>query len=196
MRGLARLKHRGGLESSMAARPLPPYIRVVTWPFATLLFLLTVIGMEGFAYAAHRWIMHGPGWFLHASHHRPRSGNWELNDLYAAIFAVPSIVLILGGVQLGWWPGCTWIGAGIAAYGAIYFGFHDVIVHGRLPYRYVARSPYMKRIVQAHRLHHVVETKHGTVSFGFLLAPRPDALKAELKRRGRAGVRGASLAEK
>ncbi|MEO5866029.1 MAG: beta-carotene hydroxylase [Sphingomonas sp.] len=161
----------------------------MTAPAAILLFLVTVLGMEGFAYAAHRWVMHGPGWFLHASHHAPRHGAWELNDLYAAIFALPSIVLILGGVQLGWWPGCTWIGAGIAAYGAIYFGFHDVIVHQRLPNRYVARSRYMKRIVQAHRLHHVVETKRGTVSFGFLWAPRPEALKVELKRRDRAGVR-------
>jgi len=89
----------------------------------SLLFLATVAGMEGVAYAAHRWVMHGPGWFLHASHHRPRNGIWELNDLYAVIFAVPSFVLLLGGVQLGWWPGCTWIGAGIAAYGAIYFLF-------------------------------------------------------------------------
>ena len=47
----------------------------------------------------------------------------------------------------------------------------------------------MKRIVQAHRLHHVVETKAGTVSFGFLVAPDPAALKAELKRRHREGVR-------
>jgi beta-carotene 3-hydroxylase len=47
----------------------------------------------------------------------------------------------------------------------------------------------MKRIVQAHRLHHAVETKDGTVSFGFLWAPPPEALKAELKRRERAGVR-------
>lgn len=157
-----------------------------------LLFLATVAAMEGVAYAAHRWIMHGWGWFLHASHHRPRTGNWEWNDLYAVIFAVPSFVLLLGGVQLGWWPGCTWIGAGIAAYGAIYFGFHDVIVHQRLPYRYVPRSRYMKRIVQAHRLHHVVETKEGTVSFGFLIAPRAEALKAELARRGRKGVRASS----
>ena len=157
-----------------------------------LLFLATVAVMEGVAYAAHRWIMHGWGWFLHASHHRPRTGNWEWNDLYAVIFAVPSFVLLLGGVQLGWWPGFTWIGAGIAAYGAIYFGFHDVIVHQRLPHRYVARSRYMKRIVQAHRLHHVVETKEGTVSFGFLIAPRAEALKAELARRGRKGIRQAS----
>ena len=157
-----------------------------------LLFLATVAVMEGVAYAAHRWIMHGWGWFLHASHHRPRTGNWEWNDLYAVIFAVPSFVLLLGGVQLGWWPGFTWIGAGIAAYGAIYFGFHDVIVHQRLPHRYVARSRYMKRIVQAHRLHHVVETKEGTVSFGFLIAPRAETLKAELARRGRKGIRQAS----
>ncbi len=161
----------------------------MSWWAATLLFLLTVALMEGFAYVMHRWVMHGPGWFLHESHHRPRTGNWELNDLYAVIFAVPSIVLLLGGVQLGWWPGFTWIGAGIAAYGAIYFGFHDVIVHRRLPTRYLPTSRYMKRIVQAHRLHHVVETREGNVSFGFLIAPRPEELKAELKRRGRAGVR-------
>jgi len=159
------------------------------WAFGILLFLATIVGMEGFAYVAHRWLMHGPGWFLHESHHRPRTGNWELNDLYAVIFAIPSILLILGGVQLGWGDWATWVGAGIAGYGAIYFGFHDVIVHKRLNHRYVPRSDYMKRIVQAHRLHHVVETKEGTVSFGFLWAPKPEVLKAELKRRERAGVR-------
>ncbi|WP_242097354.1 MULTISPECIES: sterol desaturase family protein [unclassified Sphingomonas] len=168
----------------------------MSWPIGILLFLATVLGMEAFAYAAHRWIMHGPGWFLHESHHRPRSGNWELNDLYAAIFAVPSFVLLLGGVQLGWWPGFAWIGAGIAAYGAIYFGFHDVIVHRRIPTRYLPKSAYMKRIVQAHRLHHVVETKGGTVSFGFLVAPDPVALKAELKRRRNRGVRAPAFGEK
>jgi beta-carotene 3-hydroxylase len=47
----------------------------------------------------------------------------------------------------------------------------------------------MKRIVQAHRLHHAVETRRGTVSFGFLWAPRPESLKAELKRRELAGLR-------
>jgi beta-carotene 3-hydroxylase len=149
-----------------------------------ILFLGTIAAMEGIAYAAHRWVMHGPGWFLHASHHRARTGMFERNDLYAVIFAIPSIVLLLGGVQLGWWPGCTWIGAGIAAYGAIYFCFHDVIVHRRVAHRYVPRSTYMKRIVQAHRLHHAVESKQGTVSFGFLWAPRADTLKAQLRARG------------
>ena len=166
----------------------------MNWPLGILLFLATILFMEGIAYVAHRWVMHGFGWFLHKSHHAPRRGNWELNDLYAVIFAVPSIVLLLGGVQLGWWPGCTWIGAGIAAYGAIYFGFHDVIVHQRVHHRYVPRWHYMKRIVQAHRIHHVVETKHGTVSYGFLWAPKPEALTAELKRRDHAGVRAPGAA--
>lgn len=153
------------------------------------LFACTVAAMEGIAYAAHRWVMHGPGWVLHASHHRARAGRFEANDLYFVIFAAPSILLLLGGVRLGWGAWATWMGAGIAGYGAIYAVFHDVIVHKRLPHRHVARSAYMKRIVQAHRLHHAVETREGAVSFGFLAAPRPEVLKAELARRDRAGVR-------
>ena len=144
------------------------------------LFFGTILAMEAVAYGAHRWVMHGPGWFLHESHHRHREGLFELNDLYALIFAIPSILLLLGGVHLGWGSWAIWVGAGIAAYGAIYFGFHDVIVHQRLAHRYVARSSYMKRIIQAHRLHHATSGKHGSVSFGFLWAPPADKLKRQL----------------
>ena len=154
-----------------------------------LLFLATIAFMEGFAYVTHRWVMHGFGWFLHESHHRPRTGNWELNDLYFIIFAAPAITLILGGASLGWGAWAVWVGCGITAYGAIYLGFHDIIVHKRINTRYIPKSAYMKRIIQAHRLHHVVETKHGTVSFGFIWAPKPEDLKAELNRRGNEGVR-------
>ena len=153
------------------------------------LFLATLIAMEGFAYVMHRWVMHGFGWFLHASHHRPRLGKWEANDLYALIFALPSIGLFWWGIGLGHGALYAWVGGGIAAYGAIYFGFHDVIVHRRIGHRYIPKSDYMKRIIQAHRLHHVVETKAGSVSFGFLWAPKPEDLKTELKRRGNEGVR-------
>lgn len=153
------------------------------------LFLGTVGAMEAVAYAAHRWVMHGPGWFLHRSHHRPRIGAFEANDLYAVIFALPSVLLLLGGVDLGWGEWAIWVGAGIAAYGAIYFGFHDIIVHQRIGGRYRARSRYLKRIIQAHRLHHASEDRRGTVSFGFLWAPRPERLKAALARRGKAGLR-------
>jgi beta-carotene 3-hydroxylase len=158
----------------------------------TTLFLITVVGMELFAYVMHRWVMHGPGWFLHADHHSPRKGFWELNDLYFVIFALPSATLIILGTSgtTGHWA--TIIGAGVAAYGAIYVGFHDIIVHKRLNHRYIPKSAYMKRIIQAHRLHHVVETREGTVSYGFLWAPKPEELKAELARRGRTGVRAPS----
>ena len=154
-----------------------------------LLFFGTILGMEFVAYVAHRWVMHGPGWFLHASHHREREGLFELNDLYALIFAIPSIVLLLGGVHFGWGSAAIWVGAGIAAYGAIYFGFHDVIVHRRIDHRYVARSSYMKRIVQAHRLHHATSGKKGSVSFGFLWAPPADVLKNQLMANEQAIIR-------
>ena len=161
----------------------------MNWIVPSLIFIATVAAMELFAYVMHRWVMHGPGWFLHASHHRPRTGPFEWNDLYAAIFAVPSIVMLWLGVQGGWGDWATAVGAGIAAYGAIYFGFHDWIVHRRLPHRIVPKSAYFKRIVQAHRLHHVVESKHGTVSFGFLWAPPVDELKAQLRASGEARLR-------
>ena len=165
------------------------YKAIVGLVVGIILFLVTILAMEGVAYVAHRWVMHGPGWFLHESHHRHRDGAFELNDLYAVIFAVPSIVLLLGRVQLGWGSWATWVGAGIAAYGAIYFGFHDVIVHRRIGHRYVARSPYMKRIIQAHRLHHATTNKHGSVSFGFLWAPPADMLKRQLAASEQAQIR-------
>ena len=160
-----------------------------------LIFLTTVAGMEAFAYVMHRWVMHGPGWFLHASHHRARTGWFELNDLYAVIFAVPSIALIYLGVGHGWGSATTAVGAGIAGYGAIYFGFHDWIVHRRIPHRIVPRSAYFKRIVQAHRLHHVVESKCGTVSFGFLYTPPVDVLKQQLRNRQEGDLRAPIAAD-
>jgi len=153
------------------------------------LFFITIAVMEGVAYVAHRWVMHGFGWFLHKSHHRPRSGRFELNDLYGVIFAIPSIALFAHGIYFGHGANFAWVGGGIMAYGAIYFGFHDMIVHRRVAIRYIPKSAYMKRIIQAHRLHHVVETKAGTVSYGFIIAPKVEVLKAELSRRGMAGVR-------
>lgn len=167
-----------------------PYMNEMSLLAGLALFLATIAFMELFAYVVHRWVMHGRlGWVLHASHHRARSGMFELNDLYGVIFALPSIALLYGGVQGGWGEWATWVGAGIAGYGAIYFGFHDVLVHGRLAHRIVPRSTYFKRIVQAHRIHHAVESREGTVSFGFIYAPPVEALKAQLARSEAARIR-------
>jgi beta-carotene 3-hydroxylase len=154
------------------------------------LFVATVVLMEGFAYAMHRWVMHSrAGWFLHESHHRERNGWFELNDLYAVVFAVPSVLLIYGGLNLGWGEWATWMGSGVALYGIIYFGFHDAIVHARVPHRIVPRSTYFKRIVQAHKLHHAVESRDGAISFGFIYAPPVERLKRQLAKSRGAKVR-------
>lgn len=154
-----------------------------------LLMLATVVAMEAVAYAGHRWVMHGPLWVLHRSHHEPRHGRFERNDWFAVLGAVPAILMIFAGTQLGLGDWLTWVGTGVSVYGMIYFGFHDVIVHRRIETGYVPRWAYMKRIVQAHRLHHVVESRDGTVSFGFLYAPPVDALKAAIKSNAQARLR-------
>ena len=51
------------------------------------------------------------------------------------------------------------------------------------------RSTYFKRIVQAHRIHHAVESREGAVSFGFIYAPPVAALKEQLAASGKAEVR-------
>ena len=54
-------------------------------------------------------------------------------------------------------------------------------MHRRLPFPRKARGRYLKRLVQAHRLHHAVHSKEGCVSFGFIWAEDVQKLKAELK---------------
>ena len=141
--------------------------------------LATVVGMEVFAWAAHRWVMHGWGWGWHRSHHEKAHGWFEKNDLYAVVFAGFAIVLIALGTA-GYWP-LQWIGAGMTLYGALYFFVHDGLVHKRWPWRWVPRSGYLKRLYQAHRLHHAVQGREGCVSFGFLWAPAPEQLRLRIQ---------------
>jgi beta-carotene 3-hydroxylase len=164
----------------------------VSWWQGLSVVLMVVAAMEVVAYVAHRWVMHGFLWVLHKSHHDPRRGMFERNDWFGVFGAVVSIALFYWGVQAGGGPLVVWIACGITGYGAIYFGFHDIIVHRRLKHHWVPKSRYMKRIVQAHRLHHVIETKHGTVSFGFIYAPPVRDLLADLEARGVGRIRASS----
>ncbi|MCD5995764.1 sterol desaturase family protein [Pseudomonas sp. CDFA 602] len=147
--------------------------------FNTLVFLATLIGMEGFAFLAHKYVMHGWGWGWHRSHHEPRTGWFEKNDLYAVVSAGVAIVLIALGTQ-GMHP-LEWIGAGMTGYGLLYFIAHDGLVHRRWPFKMVPRSGYSKRLYQAHLMHHAVSGKERCVSFGFLYAPSTARLKAQLR---------------
>lgn len=146
--------------------------------------LLTAAGMEVFSWIVHRWVMHGWGWGWHRSHHAPRQGWFETNDLYAVVFASVAIVLIALGTS-GRWP-LQWVGAGMTLYGFLYFVVHDGMVHHRWPWRWVPSSGYLKRLYQAHRLHHAVQSRDGCVSFGFLWAPSPQSLRRRLQAQRRA----------
>ncbi|MDT7933009.1 MAG: sterol desaturase family protein [Sphingomonadaceae bacterium] len=156
-----------------------------------LIALATIVAMEGGAYASHRWIMHGPMWFWHESHHRPRDGAFEKNDWFAVVGALISIAFIFMGTQLKLGSAWTWLGVGVVGYGIVYFLFHDVLVHRRVPHSIVPGSKYLRRIVQAHRLHHVTASREGSVSFGFIYAPPIPQLVAQLRAHREAG-RGAS----
>jgi beta-carotene 3-hydroxylase len=156
-----------------------------------LIVLATIAAMEGVAWSSHKYIMHGPGWGWHRDHHEPHDKRFEKNDLYGAAGAVMSIAMFALGSPLvlgdaAWWPG-TWIGLGILGYGIIYTLIHDGLVHQRY-FRFVPRRGYARRLVQAHKLHHATIGKHGGVSFGFLFARDPVALKAELARQRAAGI--------
>jgi beta-carotene 3-hydroxylase len=144
------------------------------------LVLASFAGMEAVAFYTHKYVMHGFLWSLHESHHRPREGTFEKNDLFAFYFALPSILLIYLGVNFVGW--LLPIGIGMTLYGLCYFGFHDGIVHRRLPIRYRGNHPYMKRIIQAHYVHHATTTKDGAVSFGFLYTRPVAELDAERRR--------------
>jgi beta-carotene 3-hydroxylase len=137
----------------------------------------TVLAMECFAWTMHKYVMHGWGWGWHRSHHEPHDGWWEKNDLYAITFSAIVIGLFVVGIRH---PVIWWMALGITVYGAIYAFVHDMLVHQRGGFRWVPKRGYFKRLLQAHRLHHAVEGREGTVSHGFLFAPDPARLAAQL----------------
>jgi len=158
---------------------------------AVMIVLASTAAMEGVAWASHKYVMHGFGWVWHRDHHEPHGRVLERNDLYALVGAALSIAMFAAGSPWvmgarAWAPG-TWIGLGVLIYGVIYTLVHDGLVHQRW-FSCVPRRGYAKRLVQAHRLHHATLTRHGGVSFGFVLARDPAALRRELREQRRAGI--------
>lgn len=148
-----------------------------------------VIGMEIFAWWAHKYIMHGWGWGWHRDHHEPHDRKLERNDLFAVVFAMIVIAMFMIGYAYADW--LWWTAFGITIYGLIYTLVHDGLVHQRY-FRWVPKRGYAKRLVQAHKLHHATIGKEGGVSFGFLWASDPGKLKEQLKLQsetGRARIR-------
>jgi len=135
-------------------------------------FVGAAIGMEWVARMMHRYVMHGTGWCLHYDHHNKKRGIFEKNDLYFFFFAGLSFVLIFFGLRAGWYEMAA-AGFGVALYGVGYVLFHDIMFHRRIPgLKIKPNTRYLKRIINAHRMHHATVTRGGAVSFSFLWAPR------------------------
>lgn len=130
------------------------------------------VGMEYWARWAHRALWHASLWHMHESHHRPREGPFELNDVFAIINAVPAIALLsYGSLHKGLVPGlCFGAGLGITVFGMAYMFIHDGLVHKRFPVGPIANVPYFRRVAAAHQLHH--SDKFNGVPYGLFLGPK------------------------
>nr|AEO62170.1 beta-carotene hydroxylase [Narcissus tazetta subsp. chinensis] len=148
------------------------------------------VGMEFWARWAHRALWHASLWHMHESHHRPRDGPFELNDVFAVINAVPAISLLYYGFfNRGLVPGlCFGAGLGITQFGIAYMFVHDGLVHRRFPVGPIADVPYFRRVAAAHQIHH--SEKFSGVPYGLFLGPKEleevggeEELEKEIKRR-------------
>ncbi|XP_058085210.1 beta-carotene hydroxylase 2, chloroplastic-like isoform X2 [Magnolia sinica] len=111
------------------------------------------VGMEFWARWAHKSLWHASLWHMHESHHRPRDGPFELNDVFAIINAGPAIALLsYGFFNKGLVPGlCFGAGLGITMFGMAYMFVHDGLVHRRFPVGPIADVPYFRRVAAAHQ---------------------------------------------
>lgn len=130
------------------------------------ILMLTFIGMEGISWTIHKYLFHGPLWFIHKTHHGHARGKWEANDIFSLGFAITSIALILGGVETFSWH--FWVGSGIATYGLVYFLVHDILAHRRLKWWRSSKNRYLKAVVRAHKMHHKKLQKEHGEAFGLL----------------------------
>lgn len=148
---------------------------ITTIVFYIFILILVSIFMEGVAWFLHKYVMHGFGWNLHEDHHRFSKGRFEKNDIFGLFFSLLSFVLILTGF-LGGFDIRFPIGLGVACYGIGYFLVHDVFFHRRIKIKFRPKSKYMKRVLNAHRIHHQKSRAHEGICFGFLLASKKYAI--------------------
>lgn len=136
-----------------------------------LIILITFLLMEGATWLIHKYVMHGFLWILHSDHHDHRhEGDFERNDWFFFIFAVPTIILLYFGVEYGF-NYLFYIGLGIFIYGMAYFFVHDIFIHQRIKFLRNSNNPYLLAIRRAHKQHHKHIGKEEGECFGFLWVP-------------------------
>ena len=130
------------------------------------IIILTIALMELLSWAMHKYLFHGPLWFIHKTHHQQRHGWFELNDLFSVGFAALALWLMWAGhITLDY---RFWIGTGISTYGIIYFIFHDWFIHNRFK-AFKSNNRYLAGICRAHKIHHKSTEKNPSEEFGLLV---------------------------
>lgn len=129
------------------------------------------VGMEFYARFAHKYLWHDVWWsmpmkyrkdwnrkiwLLHESHHLPREGAFEANDIFAVANGVPAFALCAYGFFT---PGvfgglCFGAGLGITLFGIAYMYVHDGMVHKRFPTGPLGKLPWLRRVAAGHAIHH------------------------------------------
>ncbi|MBK6392409.1 MAG: sterol desaturase family protein [Saprospiraceae bacterium] len=138
-----------------------------------LVTAITFVAMEGVAWSAHKYLMHGQLWSWHHDHHDPQARShqfFEKNDRFFLVFAIPSFFCFLSGL-LSPYSFFTFIGLGILIYGFCYFLVHDVFIHQRFKWLRNSDSIYFRAIRKAHKVHHKHLSKEDGECFGMLWVP-------------------------
>ncbi|MDQ0968218.1 beta-carotene 3-hydroxylase [Flavobacterium sp. W4I14] len=131
--------------------------------------LFTIIAMECLSWFIHKYLFHGPLWFMHKSHHQKAKSFFEWNDLFAVLFAAVSLLLMYA--DRGSLNYRFFIGLGITLYGLIYFVVHDWFVHRRFK-TFKSNNTYLQAVRKAHKVHHKNRGKEKGKAFGLLFVRR------------------------
>jgi len=135
-----------------------------------LIVLAAFSFMEVVAWATHKYIMHGVLWKIHKDHHTKSPGLLEYNDWFLLIFAIPSWLLIMIGLLVGF-VSLVWVGVGVALYGLSYFVVHDIFIHQRIKMLKKTNNRYLKAVRKAHKVHHKHLSKDSGECYGMLVVP-------------------------
>ena len=136
-----------------------------------LIVVILFFSMEGVAWLAHKFVMHGLLWFLHKDHHKKEStGFFEHNDFFFLIFAMPGVAGLFLGMRSDF-NYLFWCGLGITLYGFAYFFVHDIFIHQRFKLLRNADNNYFRAIRKAHKMHHKHLGKQDGECFGMLWVP-------------------------
>ena len=144
------------------------------------LLIISYLFMEFVAWSNHKYIMHGFLWKWHKDHHRKdhkhslpektEEKQFEKNDLFFLVYALPAIVLMIIGFSVQMFA-LVFISIGITLYGFTYFIIHDIIIHNRLNILVLRKNPnfYTKAIIKAHKAHHWPKNKKEFDNYGLLI---------------------------